>query len=811
MKKGLWAKASAFALAAAIGPQLAVAQDSAADVLRDEVFVTAQKKAEAENVQDVPLAVTAYGDKQLDALKVRDLGNLSYKMPNVQLEDIGTSRGIANFSIRGLGINSSIPSIDPAVGTFVDGVYLGQNGGVVLDIFDLESIEVLRGPQGILFGRNVTGGAVLINTKRPNLEEFEASAKFAVDSGLRGTGLNYYAMGSVSGPLIKDSLALKLSAYYNRDKGWFKNYLGGPNLVARVAAIGGTPAALQGLGYPIAVNKADAFADFGEAETWMVRPSLLWAPSDNVELLIRYEHGDSTGDGPAAQNHPGFRAPYDTAAGAPIPPAPSVNAFFTAPKDSFTFSIDEPGFYNFEWDAVTAELNIDVPFGDGRITNIFGWRDSSGSTRSDIDATPFWLFHAGSISEYDQISNELRYAGRFWDRVNTTVGFYYFTSDNAYEEQRFLLGNRQTFFGGGIQDARQYGVFGQLEFDLSETFSLIGGVRYTNEKKSVDIFNLVPPFTNAPPPAAIGQCSIYTGSCGVDFSETRTWENITPKAGFQWDVRDWFNLYGHWTEGVRSGGYNFRNTAAAIPIQGFDEEEVDTFELGFKAQPADGKATINFAVFRTSIDDMQREVNLPDAVAGVVQLIRNTADANIFGIELEAQYAVTDNLVIMGNLGRLDGEYEEVFFNLNSDFRDITTGTAATTGVQNLPLDTDILDVRDLQLQIPRLAPWTYGMGFVHSMDLSDMFSVDTRFNWSHRDDNAYTDNNLGILQGADMIDATIALNIGTHAIFSIYGQNLLNEVTHGGETQLPTALGGGSFAPLNKGRVVGLELQLKL
>ena len=131
------------------------------------IVVTATKTQNPENVQDVPLAVTAFNTQSLDALKVRDLQDLSYSAPNVSLDQIGTSRGQANFSIRGLGINSSIPSIDPTVGVFVDGVYLGVNAGVVFDLFDLESVEILRGPQGVLFGRNVTGGAIVINTSKP--------------------------------------------------------------------------------------------------------------------------------------------------------------------------------------------------------------------------------------------------------------------------------------------------------------------------------------------------------------------------------------------------------------------------------------------------------------------------------------------------------------------------------------------------------------------------------------------------------------------------------------------------------------------
>jgi len=149
-------------------PVLATAQDdestSAVSALLEEVVVTARKREES--AQNVPLSVTAYGSQQLEALKIRDLQNLSVAMPNVAMDDIGTFRSTANFSIRGLGINSSIPSIDPTVGVFIDGVYIGQNIGVILDMFDIQSIEVLRGPQGTLFGRNVTGGAVLINTKR---------------------------------------------------------------------------------------------------------------------------------------------------------------------------------------------------------------------------------------------------------------------------------------------------------------------------------------------------------------------------------------------------------------------------------------------------------------------------------------------------------------------------------------------------------------------------------------------------------------------------------------------------------------------
>src|SRR5690606_27908850 len=208
-------------------------------------------------------AISAYGENQLDAMHLRDLSALGFVAPSVQLEDIGTTRGTANFSIRGLGINSSIPSIDPAVGVFVDGMYLGINGGVVLDVFDLEGIEVLRGPQGLLFGRNVTGGAVLIRTTRPT-DELSVKAKVAGE-----TGINQYYQAVVSGP-ISDTTGGKLAVYHNNDDGWHENLFNGEN--------------------------------HGAAETTIVRGAFDFTPNDRLDMVLRYDHGDSEGDGPASQN-----------------------------------------------------------------------------------------------------------------------------------------------------------------------------------------------------------------------------------------------------------------------------------------------------------------------------------------------------------------------------------------------------------------------------------------------------------------------------------------------------------------------------
>jgi iron complex outermembrane receptor protein len=348
----------------------------AADAL-EVVTVTATKKGHAEDVQDVPLAVTAYGAEQLEALNFKNLTSLSYTMPNVQLESIGTTAATANFSIRGLGINSSIPSIDPTVGVFVDGVYMGINAGVLFDSFDVEGIEVLRGPQGVLFGRNVTGGAVLLRTKAPG-DSFEMSGRLAAE-----TGPNYIADLSVSGPLVEGVLFGKLAAYHNDDAGWL-------------------------------TNKVDG-ARFGEARQTIVRPALRWTPTEDLELILRLEHGEADGDGPAGQNH----------------------ALFA--RDSFDFSINEKGFFDSEWNQAFLESSLGVDFGDGTITNIFGWRKYESTGLDDIDSTPALSFHAQFATDQDQISDELRYAGTFGP-AQVTTGLYYFQQDLLYIERLLDLG-----------------------------------------------------------------------------------------------------------------------------------------------------------------------------------------------------------------------------------------------------------------------------------------------------------------------------------------------------------------------------------
>lgn len=751
----------------------------------DEIVVTGLKHGER-NVQDVPVAVTAFGAEQLEALNFSNLQSLSYSIPNVQLEDIGTSPGVANFSIRGLGINSSIPSVDPTVGVFVDGMYYGINSGVLTDGFDLAGVEVLRGPQGVLFGRNVTGGAILLRTKAPG-DELEVSARAGIE-----TGLNYTADFSISGPLAPGVLSAKFATYYNSDEGWHENLFDG--------------------------------RQHGASDTRIYRGALRFTPTQDLEFLLRLEQGNIEGDGPSGQNHGLYS------------------------RDSFDFSINNPGFVSSDWEQAILETNWDVGFGDGTITNITSWRTYLGLSGSDIDATPNTAFHARAVVEQEQWSNELRYAGTFGP-VDFTAGHYMFEQDLLYIEERYLMagvlptaGPLQyaaaapfwiTRVGGGEGEFKTWGAFVNADWHINSQLTVNFGVRYTEEEKTAQISRIrrgpnnptTQPITVAPSPALLGLYILPTaddldpgfpnpvgdGQVGgsidgryLNFSDTPfdlKWHDTSPRVGIQWRPNDQTNIYAFAARGFRSGGVNFRVTTLGVagtaqPPTAFDSEEQTSYEVGWKQDFLDGRARINLALFHNEIEGMQRETNLPGP-SGVQQIIVNAGDATLQGVEIETRFNILETLQIQLQAGYTDASYDSVTADLNAD---------------------GVVNAADRALSLPRVPEWTYGASFLWDLPLGEFGALSTRVSYNHRDANFYTDNNLGRLNEVDMVDMNVTLrpNAGGWSL-SVYGLNLLDEATFGGDTQLPDAAAFGgdgagprvpTFSPLNKGRVLGAEVR---
>jgi len=716
-----------------------------ASALLEEVVVTARKRDEG--AQEVPLSISAFNSEQIAALKIRDLNDLTVNMPNVSLEDIGTARGTANFSIRGVGVNSSIPSIDPTVGVFVNGVYLGTNSGTLFDTFDLESLEVLRGPQGTLFGRNVTGGAVLVNTKGPS-DSFELNVRTAVETGDIG-GLNTYTMAAVGGPVTSD-VGARAVIYYNDDEGQLENQFTGNDVLG--------------------------------IEQTMARGTVTWTPSASSDLKLFYEYQETDGDGPAAQSHtngvgqPGIPINHD--------------------RRGFNLSIDAEGYQKTETNFFVAEFNQQIAFGDGVITAIVGKRDFESVGFGDIDAQPSWLLHTDSWLETDQTSMELRYSGTFFGSTRLTAGIYSFENEIKYHERRgglgVLTGNVAPFLrqeGGGLHNTESLTFFSQVDHDLDDSWTLTAGINYSREEKDVKVASLG--FNQSVFPN-LTECNIVEGpACPFDFVDDESWSNWAPKLGVTYNIDDQQRIYGHWTIGYRSGGYNLRNTSTdPNDTPGpFDEEEVSNFEVGYKSTHDWGR--VNVALFHTQIDDQQREVNLPSPTAGVVQLIRNTADTTISGLEVDTAVSLSNNLLLLASVGYIDAGYDRVRFDLNGD---------------------GVVDNADKNLDLPRAPEMTWSIGLTHDLQLGDWGYLTSRATWSYRDYFAYTDNNLGFVEEVDIVDAGLDFHSANgNWVFSIYGKNLLDEVSFGNDTQLPALLGplplGGTFAPVMPGVRYGVEI----
>ena len=324
----------------------------------EEIRVTGRKKADVEALQEVPIAVSAFTGLYLEENFVENLTDLSRSAPNVQLTDNATFAGTASFSIRGNAIFSDIVSDEPLVGIFVDGIYAGMNVGAIHDLFEVEMVEILRGPQGTLFGRNVTGGAIIIRTRRPS-GEFGVRGRFTVGSFSRSDGAL-----TVEAP-INESLSWKLDLLSKDRNGMWDT----PN-------IGGKT---------------------GNATSWTFRPMLSWQPTDTLDIQALYEVMRYTGDGTPVRlavdggpnNGLGCQAiPCDPATDPKFPTKGEIGAF--------DLQQDWRGDQGYKVQRATVEANWDV--GPGVLTSITGWRHVVNETSLDVDGTPLDHFQGGPSS-----------------------------------------------------------------------------------------------------------------------------------------------------------------------------------------------------------------------------------------------------------------------------------------------------------------------------------------------------------------------------------------------------------------------------
>ena len=402
-----------------------------AQAIMEEIVVRARKKGAAELAQDVPIALSAVSGTQIEAMFAVDLTDVGQTMPNVRLDDGGSFPGVSNYTVRGMGFNSTIASVEPTVGTFVDGMYVAATLGGLQDTLDLESVEVLRGPQGTLFGRNVTGGAVLMRSRRPT-GEFGGVVRAGIGSG----GRKQIAAG-VEGPL-SDTVSAKVFGSYSDMHGDYDNITTGRH--------------------------------HGAEETYAIRPILRWQPSGSADITLIGEHGKTNGDGVAS------RFIED-------PAQLLYTQGVREPKGGAEkLSIDFRGDTRIRWDQVVLDANFDVA--GGTLTSITGYRDISYLSTGDTDGSQTNTARALNIMDQHQFSEELRFAGKaFDDKLDFTIGAYYLEQKIEQFYHVFFFGASNQRSGGRLSH-KTWSVFAQGDLEVVPNLFLTAGGRYMWEKKS---------------------------------------------------------------------------------------------------------------------------------------------------------------------------------------------------------------------------------------------------------------------------------------------------------------------------------------
>lgn len=709
---------------------LLIFQPAAADG-PEEVVVTATKLSNMHE-DGGTITLNVFGEEQLQARNAVSLRSLNFAVPNVQIEDLGTARGIANIAIRGIGVNSSIASVDPAVGVFADGVYTGMNAGTLSDFLDVEAVEVLRGPQGTLYGQNVTGGAVLIRSREP-ADRFEFTGRIGIESGplIRGEA-------AVSGPLVPVRLSARLAVSGVHDNGWFTNTASGTR--------------------------------FGKNDSYGARLSLRFTPAAALNSILRLEHGAETGDGPAGQNHALFE------------------------RGSFGFSLDNRGYAKTLRDQITFETNWHT--GSGTFTNIAAWRWTTVGWAADIDSTPAFVFHTRVLNVHRQVSDELRYAVR-QGSVEAVTGLYFLEQNLLYlDERNFSASFRRT--GGGQGVFQDFAAFASADWHLNNTLTLSGGLRFTHERKHARISRVrraaddLDGTETVPGEGADGGNLDARVLYFSDTPFTQSWDFISPRIGLQWHPDETASVYASWSRAFRGGGANFRTSTLGLKPRAYGPETLSAFEAGFRQRFACGQLAL--ALFHTDVASMQRETNLADPVSGVQQAVLNAGDARLYGGEIEAGFTASEHLTVSVYAGYVYGEYRRVTSDLNGDLA---------------------VDAADARLRIPRLAPLSAGVNIEYRAMLATGV-LDIRAGYSHRDGAYYNDSNLGRLAETDILDTSLTYTPESNRwSVSLYGKNLTNVASWGGDTTLPSTAAFGysgskrpTFSPLNKGRVIGLELR---
>jgi iron complex outermembrane receptor protein len=597
------AQAAAFAVSMLTVPAV-LAQDTASATNAaglEEVTVTARRREET--LQDVPIAVSAFSAERLLDAGAPDITWLQQTTPNLTLQVArGTNSTLIAF-IRGVGQQDPLWGFEPGVGLYVDDVYIARPQGAVLDIYDIERIEVLRGPQGTLYGRNTIGGAIKYVTRRLG-DEARLDTKLTL--GTYGQ-TDFVASGAL--PLGETFGVGASMAIYDRDGFGENRTTGSQNHYAR--------------------------------DVQAYRVSAEWNPSDALSVRLAADRVED--DSPAKHGHrelPGL----GLAVNDPVP---------SDIYDTYAGLGDENRVMT-EGVSLTAAwaLNDVVT-----LKSITAYREGETDTLIDFDSGPSPALDVPARYRDRQATQELQviYEG---ERLQGIAGLYYLNASakGAFDTIVGLINT--TIATAGFVDTESYAAFADLSYSFTDRLRASAGLRYTEDDKEGGVYRQN--FTGLRSPL-FGNDAAVPGLLRSNYVNDRTFDKLTPRASVSFDLLDTLTTYAAYSEGFKSGGFDMRGDVVLTPdtVDGYDSETVQSYELGLKGSVWSGRATFNVAAFYADYSDQQITRQQPTVTGSIASFVDNAGASTIQGVELEGVVQFTDALSLAYGVGWTDAEFDE--------------------------------------------------------------------------------------------------------------------------------------------------------
>lgn len=720
----------------------------------ENVVVRARKREETE--QSTPVTLTAISGPTLERQFVASLSDVR-SVPNIKIQYVGQFRAAMSATIRGIGYGGINSEIDPPVAVYVDGAYFTRNTTALLDLFDVESIEVLRGPQGTLFGRNALAGAINVRSKRP-------TGEFGVEGAVRaGNHGRIDLRAAIDIPLVEDKVAARIAFLSQNSDGYFTN----------------------------AVDNKPFMGD----DMIAFRPSIRFTPSDNFQWTLIGEFNRDRGSGTPNKNASRPNSLFCALAGSVgdtncgshpwsyiHPAAPGHipgDERHNALGDPYTVAFNETGANRSDIWGLVSEAIWDSEI--GTFTSITSYRHVKEDFEVDSEGDVILFFNAQRPATVKDFSQELRHETKIGD-LDVVSGVFYLHSDLDTSMAVTSIFPAFRNFRQSLQKRDSFAAFLDLEYHLTDALSLETGIRYSYEKKDFT-------FGAAKPPGV-----------PLTFDNlSESWSDVSPHVAIHYNVNEDMMVYARWSRGFKSGGFNSL-VATAADAGPYQPEKVDGFELGMKGDFLDDRLRVNVAGFWQLFSGLQRQVVLVNG-ATTSNLIVNAADATTRGVELEVTALPVDGLRIHTSIGYLDAHYTDFCSNI---------------GVVNLPTlvpcSTAQPGFRDLSALALTLAPkFNISVGVEYTFDVGNAGAVTLQADYAHESSLETDTGNaaIGHRRPTDIVNASISWEHPSEKFgVSLFARNLFNELY----TQSGLDVGGGIWSTWvpNPPRTWGVELRFK-